>query len=415
MAHASLATAQSPKPMSGQARKSLTILGATGSIGQSTLDLVERNPDAFEIVALTAQSNVADLAEAAKRTHARLAVIGSGERYGELKELLAGTGIKVAAGHGAVVAAAAEPADCVMAAIVGAAGLEPTFEAARQGGRLALANKECLVSAGEVLLAALERAGTELVPVDSEHSAALQALAGAEPESIERIMLTASGGPFRTWDAERLASATPEEALRHPNWSMGAKISVDSATLMNKGLELIEAYHLFPVEAEQLGVVVHPQSIVHCLVSFTDGSVIAQLSFPDMRTPIALALMWPRRMKTPTPRLDLVALGSLSFEAADEARFPALRVAREALQRGGTAPAILNAANEVAVAAFLGRHIGFADIARVVADCLEAAQGRGLIRSPECLGDILTVDAEARSLAQSLLDSHVSRRSHYNC
>jgi 1-deoxy-D-xylulose-5-phosphate reductoisomerase len=297
-----------------------------------------------------------------------------------------------------------------MAAIVGAAGLEPTFEAARQGRRLALANKECLVSAGEVFIAAVARAGTELVPVDSEHSAALQALAGAEPESIERLVLTASGGPFRTWEPARLQQATPEEALRHPNWSMGAKISIDSATLMNKGLELIEAYHLFPVRADQLGVIVHPQSVVHCLVSFTDGSVIAQLCLPDMRTPIALALTWPRRMQTPTDRLDLVALGSLSFEAPDEVRFPALRLAREALSSGGTAPAILNAANEVAVEAFLARRIGFPDIARVVADCLEAAQSRGLLVFPGDLGDILSVDAEARCLAQSLLEPYVSQR-----
>jgi 1-deoxy-D-xylulose-5-phosphate reductoisomerase len=393
---------------SGEGRKSITILGATGSIGKSTIDLIERNPDAFEIVALTAQSSVTDLADAAVRTRARLAVIGSVERYGELKSLLSGTGIRVAAGHAAVIAAAAEPADCVMAAIVGAAGIEPTFEAARHGGRLALANKECLVAAGDVFMAALEQAGTELIPVDSEHSAAFQALAGTAPESIESIVLTASGGPFRTWDADRIARATPEEAVRHPNWSMGAKISVDSATLMNKGLELIEAYHLFPVEPNQLGAVVHPQSIIHCLVAFTDGSVIAQLCCPDMRTPIALALSWPLRMPTPTEKLDLVKVGSLSFEAPDEVRFPALRVAREALQHGGSAPAVLNAANEVAVEAFLARRIGFTDIARIVADCVEAAHARGLTRAVTALGEILEVDAEARGLAHSLLHSHVS-------
>jgi 1-deoxy-D-xylulose-5-phosphate reductoisomerase len=414
LARSSPATGEAARPQPGAARKSLTILGATGSIGKSTLDLVERNPDAFEVVALTAQNNVGDLAKAARQTRARLAVIGEVERYRELKTLLAGSGVKVAAGHAAVVAAAAEPADCVMAAIVGAAGLEPTFEAARQGRRLALANKECLVSAGEVFMAALARAGTELMPVDSEHSAALQALAGAEPESIEKLVLTASGGPFRTWEPERLERATPEEALRHPNWSMGAKISVDSATLMNKGLELIEAFHLFPVTADQLGVIVHPQSIVHCLVAFTDGSVVAQLSFPDMRTPIALALTWPRRMRTPTERLDLVSLGSLSFEAPDEVRFPALRLARAALASGGTAPAVLNAANEVAVEAFLARRVGFTDIARIVADCLEAALTRGLTGPAGTLGDILTVDAEARRLAHSLLDPYVSRRRNYN-
>jgi 1-deoxy-D-xylulose-5-phosphate reductoisomerase len=402
-----VSAAVSPKNGLCRAPRTLTILGATGSIGKSTLDLVERNPDAFEVVALTAQSNVAALAEAARRTRARLAVIGDPARYAELQAALSGTGIRAAAGPAAVIAAAAEPADCIMAAIVGAAGLEPTFEAARQGRRLALANKECLVSAGEVFMAAVADFGTELLPVDSEHSAALQALAGAEPESIERIVLTASGGPFRTWDQEQLQRATPEQALRHPNWSMGAKISVDSATLMNKGLELIEAYHLFPITAEQLGVVIHPQSIVHCLVSYTDGSVLAQMSSPDMRTPIALALSWPQRMLTPTPRLDLVALGTLSFEAPDEGRFPALRISREALSHGGTAPAILSAANEVAVEAFLARRIGFLDIARNVADTLEAARGRGLIVNATALAEILAADGEARRLAQSLLQRYV--------
>jgi 1-deoxy-D-xylulose-5-phosphate reductoisomerase len=381
----------------------VSILGATGSIGKSTLDLVERNADTFEVVALTAQSNVSALAEAARRTGAKLAVIGDAALYDELKSALAGTGIRAAAGPEAVVAAAAEPCDCVMAAIVGAAGLEPTFEAVRQGRRLALANKECLVSAGEVFMSAVAEAGAELLPVDSEHSAAFQALAGAAPESIERIVLTASGGPFRTWSKEQLQQATPQQALRHPNWSMGAKISIDSATLMNKGLELIEAFHLFPVSAEQLGCVVHPQSIVHCLVSFTDGSVIAQLASPDMRTPIALALSWPRRMIAPTPRLDLAAVGNLSFETPDEARFPALTIARSALTRGGTAPAILSAANEVAVEAFLAGRIGFLDIAKTVEATLEAAEGRGLVQRASALGEVLAADAEARLLAQDLL------------
>jgi 1-deoxy-D-xylulose-5-phosphate reductoisomerase len=389
------------------ARKRLTILGATGSIGKSALDLVAHRPDAFEIVALTAQSKVAELAKAARQTNAKLAVIGDETHYDELKALLAGTGTRVAAGRAAIVAAAAEPADCVLAAIVGAAGLEPTFEAARQGRRVALANKECLVSAGDVFMSAVLEAGTELLPVDSEHSAALQVLAGAEPESIETIVLTASGGPFRTWSAERLSRATPEEALRHPNWSMGAKITIDSATLMNKSLELIEAYHLFPVRADQLGVVVHPQSIVHCLVGYADGSVLAQLAAPDMRTPISLALSWPQRMSTPTPRLDLVALGSLTFEAPDEARFPALRLGREALRAGGTAPAVLNAANEIAVEAFLKRAIGFCAIAEIAAACLEAASARGLTGPATRLTDILAVDAEARRLAQSLLSRYV--------
>jgi len=401
--HASRSAAEA----TGTPRKRLTILGATGSIGKSTLDLVAHRPDAFEIVALTAQSNVADLAKAARQTNARLAVIGDKGLLPELRAQLAGTATRVDAGPEAVVAAATEPVDCVLAAIVGAAGLEPTFAAAKQGTRLALANKECLVSAGSVFMAAVKEAGTELLPVDSEHSAALQALVGAEPATIETIVLTASGGPFRTWSAEQLSQATPEEALRHPNWSMGAKITIDSATLMNKSLELIEAFHLFPVRADQLGIIVHPQSVVHCLVSFTDGSVLAQLSAPDMRTPISLALSWPHRMSTPTRRLDLVALANLSFEAPDEERFPALRLGREALRAGGTAPAVLNAANEIAVEAFLKRGIGFCAIAAVAAASLEAAEARGLVRAADRLADILAVDAEARQLAQSLLGRYV--------
>lgn len=391
----------------GGERRRLTILGATGSIGQNTLDLVERNPDSFEIVALTAQNNVSDLAAAARKHRAQLAVIGDEDRFAELKSSLAGTGIKVAAGSSAVIAAAAEPADCVMAAIVGAAGLRPTFEAARQGRRVALANKECLVTAGDVFMAEVAAAGTELLPVDSEHSAGFQAMSGADPATIEQITLTASGGPFRTWSAERIAQATPEQAVQHPNWSMGAKISVDSATMMNKGLEVIEAYHLFPVEAEQLGVVVHPESIVHCLVSYTDGSVIAQLSSPDMRTPISLSLSWPRRSTAPTQRLDLVSLGALHFEAPDDAKFPALGLARAALVRGATAPAVLNAANEVAVAAFLGGRIAFPSIAHSVERCLERAESDGLVRAAKTLEDVLSVDAEARQLAHSLLDRYV--------
>ncbi len=252
-------------------------------------------------------------------------MIGDESRYGELKDALAGSGIRAAAGAEALVAAAAEPADCVMAAIIGAAGLAPTFEAARQGRRLALANKECLVSGGAVFMSEVARHGTELFPVDSEHSAAFQALAGSPPDTIERIVLTASGGPFRTWTEAQLAAATPEQALKHPNWSMGAKITINSATLMNKGLELIEAYHLFPVEIDQLGVVVHPQSIVHCLVTYRDGSVLAQLSCPDMRTPISLSLAWPTRMAAPVERLDLAKIGTLTFEDADTTRFPRSR------------------------------------------------------------------------------------------
>jgi 1-deoxy-D-xylulose-5-phosphate reductoisomerase len=384
----------------------LTILGATGSIGKSTLDLVARAPERFEVVALTAQSNASALATLARRHRARLAVIGDASRLEELREALSGTGIAVAAGPNALVEAATMPADCVMAAIVGAAGLKPTFAAAARGGRIALANKECLVSAGHVFTAEIARSGAELLPVDSEHSAAFQSLSGADPKAIEKIMLTASGGPFRTWTLEALANATPEQALKHPNWSMGAKVTIDSATLMNKGLELIEAYHLFPVPVEALDCVVHPQSVVHCLVSYVDGSVLAQLAPPDMRTPIAVALAWPKRMAAPTEKLDLARLGSLTFETPDETRFPALRVARAALKRGETAPAVLNAANEVAVTAFLEGKLRFLDIASLVEATLEAAERQGAICRAASLDDILQVDALARRIASEELNGY---------
>lgn len=381
----------------------LSVLGATGSIGASTLDLVARHPERFEVVALTAQCNARRLAELAIAHRAQLAVIGEAEHFAELKGLLSGSGIRAAAGSEAIEAAAREPADCIMAAIVGAAGLKPTFAAAEQGARVALANKECLVSAGDIFLRHIGQSGAELMPVDSEHSAAFQAIGRTAARSIEKIILTASGGPFRTFDKDRLARVTPEEALRHPNWSMGAKVTIDSATLMNKGLELIEAFHLFPVGAHQLDAVVHPQSVVHCLVMLEDGSVMAQMSHPDMRTPIALALSWPERLATPVARLDLVALKSLSFEAPDHERFPALRIAVQALNRGGAAPAVLNAANEMAVTAFLERRIGFLDIAPTAGACLEMAERESLIDGVATLDDVLGVDSEARRMARMLL------------
>lgn len=400
-------TAGGPRTPAARSCRSISILGATGSIGTSTLDLVGRTPEDFEIVALTAQSNVASLAELAIRHRARLAVIGDAALYGELKERLAGSGIEAAAGAGALIAAAAEPADCVMAAIMGAAGLEPTLAAVGQGRRLALANKECLVSAGDIFMRQVAESGAELLPVDSEHSAVFQAVRAADPDTIERIVLTASGGPFREWDLERIRAATPDEALRHPNWSMGAKITIDSATMMNKGLELIEAFHLFPVTAEQLDVVVHPQSVVHCLVAYRDGSCLAQLSAPDMRTPIAVALAWPTRMAAPTERLDLAKIAQLTFEAPDEVRFPALPLARAALERGGGAPAVLNAANEVAVEAFLGRRIGILEIAATVSECLGRADSLGLLAPPADLDDVLALDAAARELTEALLKGRV--------
>ena len=385
------------------ARKRVTVLGATGSVGTSTLDLIGRNPHLFEVVALTAHSNVEALAELALRHRAALAVVADDTCYGALKERLSGSGIEVAAGAAALAAAAVRPVDCVMAGIIGAAGLRPTLAAVSQGRRVALANKECLVLAGEIFMKAVRQAGTELVPVDSEHSAVFQSIAGADPASIERIVLTASGGPFRTWSLEELAHATPQQALCHPNWIMGRKITIDSATLMNKGLELIEAYHLFPVEPGQLEVVVHPQSIVHALVAYRDGSMLAQLASPDMRTPIALSLSWPNRMDAPTKRLDLVEIGQLSFERPDEQRFKALGLARQAMQQGGTAPAVLNAANEIAVEAFLAGRLGFLQIAQLVAETLEMAERQGVLGSAQDLSAVLATDATARRLALNLL------------
>ena len=389
--------------------RQVSVLGATGSVGSSTLDIVGRNPHLFEVAALTANSDAKALAELALRHAARFAVLADESRYKELKECLSGTGIEAAAGAGALIEAAARPADCVMAAISGAAGLRPTLAAVAQGRRVALANKECLVCGGQLFMEAVRKAGTELLPVDSEHSAVFQALVGAESEAIERIVLTASGGPFRTWGLEQLQRATPEQALRHPNWSMGRKITIDSATLMNKGLELIEAYHLFSVEPGRLEVVVHPQSIVHALVGFRDGSMLAQLANPDMRTPVALGLSWPARIDTPTRRIDLVELGTLSFERPDATRFRALGLARQALETGGMAPGVLNAANEVAVEAFLAERIGFLQIAELVADALEAAAGRGLLADAGDVAAVLAADAATRELTAALLERRASR------
>ncbi len=386
--------------------KRVSVLGATGSVGQSTLDVIGRNPHLFEVAALTANSNAKALAEMAVRHGARLAVLADETRYGELKECLSGTGIEAAAGAGALAEAAARPADCVMAAIAGAAGLQPTLAAVSQGRRVALANKECLVCAGGIFMEAVRKAGTELVPVDSEHSAVFQVLAGAETAAIERIVLTASGGPFRTWSLAQLEHATPEQALKHPNWSMGRKITIDSATLMNKGLELIEAYHLFSVAPAQLEVVVHPQSIVHALVGFRDGSMLAQLANPDMRTPVAAGLSWPARIAAPTRRIDLIELANLSFERPDETRFRALPLARQAMQAGGRAPCVLNAANEVAVEAFLTGRIGFLHIARLVAEVLDRAAGRGLLDEADDAAAVLATDAAARRLTLELMDKH---------
>ncbi|CAH0261682.1 1-deoxy-D-xylulose-5-phosphate reductoisomerase [Roseomonas sp. CECT 9278] len=356
--------------------RSITILGSTGSVGRSTVALLDAAPaGAFRVEALVAHRDVAGLAAQARALSARCAVVADPTCFAALRDALAGTGIEVAAGPDAVVAAAARPADWTMAAIVGSAGLPATLAALARGGVIAIANKESLVCAGEIVLAAARAGGATLLPVDSEHNAIFQALEargqGADPyHTVEKIVLTASGGPFRTMPLDQMATVTPEAAVKHPVWSMGAKISVDSATMMNKGLELIEAVRLFPLPEDRVDVLVHPQSTVHGLVHYADGSVMAQLGSPDMRTPIAHALAWPARMAAAVPKLDLVGLGRLDFFAPDPVRFPALRLAREALRAGGGATTILNAANEVAVGLFLDRRLGFLDIAAVVEECL---------------------------------------------
>lgn len=384
---------------------SLVVLGSTGSIGCSTLDLISRHRDDFVVAALVANSNVTRLAEQARQVGARRAVVADPSKLQELREALAGSGIEAAAGPAAVIEAAAMPADMVVAAIVGAAGLAPTLAAVRAGRVVALANKESLVCAGSLVMAEAKRHGATVLPVDSEHNALFQVFEDANAAQVEKVILTASGGPFRTWSAEEIEAATPEAALRHPNWAMGARITIDSATMMNKGLELIEAFHLFPLEPHQLDVLVHPQSAVHGLVQYCDGSLLAQLGAPDMRTPIAHCLAWPRRIGVETARLDLAALGSLTFEKPDPVRFPALRLALGALERGAGAPALLNAADEVAVAAFLSHRIGFADIARAVERSLEQAERRALLHEPDSLDAALELDTAGRRLADEAIAS----------
>ena len=380
-------------------RRRIAILGATGSIGKSTLDLVERNPDRFEVVAVTAATNAEALAEVARRTNASLAVLADESRLSELDELLAGSGCRAEAGEAALIEASSGHAELVIAAIVGCAGLKPAMAAVHAGKTVALANKEALVTAGELMTRAASASGATLLPVDSEHNAIFQCLAGARLQDVSRIILTASGGPFRTASAELIAGATPAQAVAHPNWSMGAKISVDSATLMNKGLELIEARYLFGLNSDRIDVLIHPQSVVHSLVEFVDGSVLAQLGAPDMRIPIAYALAWPERIATPAQRLDLAALARLDFEAPDLDRFPALRLAREALEAGGAAPIVLNAANEVAVAGFLEGRLRFTDIARFVEQGLEQSTSD----APSSIEDVLEIDRSTRSRVEALM------------
>jgi 1-deoxy-D-xylulose-5-phosphate reductoisomerase len=380
-------------------RRKISILGATGSVGSSTLDLIERQPDRFEVVALTAAKNVAALGDAAVRTGAKLAVIDDPALLPELQSRLQGSGCRAATGHEALAEAAAGEAGLVMAAIVGCAGLEPVMAAIEAGRTIALANKESLVTAGALMINAAGASGSTILPVDSEHNAIFQCLANNRSADVAKLVLTASGGPFRGWSREQMAAASPEQAVAHPNWSMGAKISVDSATMMNKGLELIEAHHLFGVPSDRLEILVHPQSVIHSMVEYVDGSVLAQLGSPDMRIPIAHALAWPERMETPAESLDLVRIGSLSFEAPDLVRFPALRVARHALESGGAAPITLNAANEEAVASFLARRIGFLDIVRTVEEALAQTDAA----APRSIAEVIDIDRRARALAKNLM------------
>jgi len=384
--------------------KTVTILGATGSVGTSTLDLIEREPDRFKVRALTANCDVERLAAAARRTRAELAVVADESCLSALREALRGTDTSVAGGAQAVCDAARSGADLTVGAIVGCAGLRPVMAAVEQGGTVVIANKEPLVSAGELVVDAARRFGATLLPADSEHNAIFQCFDPAQAKHVRRIILTASGGPFRDWSLERMRDVTPQQAVAHPNWTMGAKISVDSATMMNKGLELIEAARLFPVDPDRIEIIVHRQSLVHSLVEYADGSVLAQLGPADMRTPIAYCLAWPERMATPMAPLDLVAVGRLDFEAPDDRRFPALALARRALTAGGARPAILNAANEVAVAAFLAEKIGFLEIAAIVADTLDGYDPP----APETLDDVLAIDDEARTIAGERVEDCVT-------
>ena len=385
------------------APRSVTILGATGSIGASTIDLLKRNRSRYRVEAVSANRNGRALARIARELDARFAAVADEGAYRDLKEGLAGSGIEAAAGPSAMIEAARRPADWVMAAIAGATGLEPTLAAVERGGTVALANKECLVCAGALFMRRAAQKGTKVLPVDSEHNALFQALSAGRREDVVRLVLTASGGPFRTWSIDAIRAATPAQALKHPNWSMGPKVTIDSATLMNKGLELIEAHHLFAMEPAGIDVVVHPQSVVHGLVEFRDGSVVAQLGPPDMRIPIAHCLAWPARIEGPGPRLDLAQIAALTFEAPDVRRFPALALARRALEAGNGAPTVLNAANEVAVAEFIAERLPFPGIPALVEATLEAAHRDGVLHEPASVEDALAIDHIARSLARNLL------------
>ncbi len=381
--------------------RSVTILGSTGSVGCSTIDLIEQNSDNYVVEALTAWRNSDLLIDQARRLRPRYVAIGDDSRYKVVKDALSGMSIEVGCGRDAIVEAAARPSDMVIAAIVGAAGLAPTMAAVNRGAMVGLANKECLVCAGDLMLQAIGRNGAVLLPVDSEHNAIFQVFDFDQRKSVDHLILTASGGPFRTFTTAQMRNVTPAQAVAHPNWDMGAKISVDSATMMNKGLEIIEAYYLFGMPEDKIKVLVHPESVVHSLVAYVDGSVLAQLGPPDMRTPIAFTLAWPGRMNAPMAPLDLAALSKLTFEAPDAKRFPSIRLAREALLAGGSAPTTLNAANEIAVEGFLGGRIGFLDIAEIV----EKTLNRLPSQSMSSLDEVIEFDNVARQEARSILNA----------
>ena len=391
--------------------RSITILGATGSIGASTVDLIKREPERYRVESISARRNAAALGKIAREVGARHAVVSDPTAYADLKSALSGTRIEAAAGEEALIESAQRPADWVMASISGSVGLKPTMAAIERGATVALANKECLVCAGSLFMRRAANTGATVLPVDSEHNAVFQALGSGHRADVRRVILTASGGPFRTWSKEAIKAATPEQALRHPNWSMGPKVTIDSATLMNKGLELIEAHHLFALKPDEIDVLVHPQSVVHGLVEFRDGSVVAQLGSPDMRIPIAHCLAWPRRINGPAARLDLAKVRELTFEAPDLDRFPALGLARRAMESGGAAPTVLNAADEVAVAEFIAGRIGFTAIAALVEATLDAAGRRDLLAEPTSIDAAMAVDHIARSLAKDLLPEIAAKAS----
>src|SRR6266508_460728 len=403
--------AKSDRLASAFVERKVTLLGATGSIGASTIDLLKRAPERYRVEAVSANRSAAALAALARELGARFAAVGDPSAYGELKDALGGTGIEAGAGESGLLEAAQRPAEWVIGAITGAAGLKPTLAAAERGAIVALANKETLVCAGGLFMRRAAAAGATVLPVDSEHNALFQAMSGSRREDVRRVILTASGGPFRTASAEAIRTATLQQALKHPNWSMGPKVTIDSATLMNKGLELIEAHHLFGLPPEQIDVLVHPQSIVHSLVEFCDGSLIAQLGSPDMRIPIAYCLAWPERMHAPAPRLDLARAATLTFEDPDPVRFPALALARRALEAGGAAPTVLNAANEVAVAEFIAGRLNFMGISALVEATLEAAVRRNWTVEPESVDHALSVDHDSRLLARGLLPEIAAKAS----